>query len=86
MREQRYSGPEQAVEPGLVHQLAEEDDQVMSDGEGTIDEAPVEAAVIEDETVDEAPVADEPAAEEAPAAEAPTEPDADAPEPADEQA
>jgi len=106
VREQRYSGPEEAVEPGLVHEPTPEEelvaeaaeDATMSDGQGTIDEAPVDEAVTEEDApteeaaADEAPAepeeaaSEEPAAEEAPEAEAAADPDAEAAEPADEQA
>jgi large subunit ribosomal protein L19 len=86
VRERRYSGPEEAVEPGLLHApegTMPAEDEVLPDE--VLEEA-VEAAEAEDEPTDvaEAPPTDEapaeeaappeePAAEEAPAQEAPAE-------------
>jgi large subunit ribosomal protein L19 len=84
VRERRYTGPEEIVQAGLLHDPAAEaaaaaDDEVPGEAvdEQALAEAPDEAPVAEETPADEAP-AEEPAAEEAPAAEAEAAPEGDA--------
>ena len=83
VRERRYTGPEERIEPGLLHDPVAQLEAEAALSEGAVDETGetaeevVEAGGAEDtaaeETVAEETVAEEASAEEAPAEEAPAE-------------
>ena len=84
VRERRWSGAEEIIEPGLIEEGAMPPDDAPRPGEEELaEEAAAEEAAAEEAAAEEAP-AEEAAAEEAPAEEAQADESAEAEQPADE--
>ena len=84
VRERRWSGAEEIIEPGLIEEGAMPPDDAPRPGEEALaEEAAAEEAAAEEAAAQEAP-AEEAAAEEAPAEEAQADESAEAEQPADE--